>query len=243
MRGMSIPFTCANPECGKSLSAPDTAAGKKVRCPQCGSVCEIPAARPAGGSPFAVAGQAPEPSKPVKAARKPKAKSNRPGIDFSGFVAKGIAVAVLGALIVGAIIVLPMTCSATKKAVDYTIEQPFQVKHTAENMVAQNNLVLIRDAIRQFQVETGEYPLTLDDLVSKRLITPMALKPSANGQPYQYINHQRDDMPESNILVYEEKPTAGMCMVLRRGGAIESLTPDQLKAQLDQTYRSAAPAP
>ncbi len=39
---MPISVNCS--ECGKSLKAPDTLAGKKAKCPQCGAVVPIPAA-------------------------------------------------------------------------------------------------------------------------------------------------------------------------------------------------------
>jgi hypothetical protein len=38
---MAISVTCS---CGRSLRAKDEAAGKRVRCPQCGSVVQVPAA-------------------------------------------------------------------------------------------------------------------------------------------------------------------------------------------------------
>ncbi len=39
---MSIAVTCA--ACGKSLNAPDSAAGKRAKCPQCSAVLLVPAA-------------------------------------------------------------------------------------------------------------------------------------------------------------------------------------------------------
>jgi len=39
---MSIRFTCENPQCGKRIKVPDTAAGKRVRCPQCRQTQTIP---------------------------------------------------------------------------------------------------------------------------------------------------------------------------------------------------------
>lgn len=39
---MPVVFSC--PSCGKRLSVPDDLAGKSVRCPQCQTVCEAPAA-------------------------------------------------------------------------------------------------------------------------------------------------------------------------------------------------------
>jgi hypothetical protein len=41
---MPILVMCVNPECGEIIHAPDSAAGKKGRCPFCGMVQDIPAA-------------------------------------------------------------------------------------------------------------------------------------------------------------------------------------------------------
>jgi len=48
---MPIATTCRG--CGKQIEAPESAAGRKARCPQCGAVVEIP------GEPVASAGPAP----------------------------------------------------------------------------------------------------------------------------------------------------------------------------------------
>jgi predicted RNA-binding Zn-ribbon protein involved in translation (DUF1610 family) len=41
---MSIEVTCS--QCGKTLQAKDSAAGKSAKCPQCGGTIKIPAAQP-----------------------------------------------------------------------------------------------------------------------------------------------------------------------------------------------------
>jgi predicted RNA-binding Zn-ribbon protein involved in translation (DUF1610 family) len=38
-----MPINMSCPSCGKTLSAPDTAAGKKAKCPACGQVMIVPA--------------------------------------------------------------------------------------------------------------------------------------------------------------------------------------------------------
>jgi len=50
---MSIPVTC--PHCGKSVKAPDSAAGHKAKCPGCQGIIEIPAASGGAAAPHAVA--------------------------------------------------------------------------------------------------------------------------------------------------------------------------------------------
>ncbi len=38
-----MPISCECPSCGKRLKAPDSAAGKRAKCPQCGNPVTIPA--------------------------------------------------------------------------------------------------------------------------------------------------------------------------------------------------------
>lgn len=52
-----MPITVACPSCGKTLTAPDNAAGKKAKCPSCGSLMMLPQpvrdAEPFSQDPFA----------------------------------------------------------------------------------------------------------------------------------------------------------------------------------------------
>ena len=61
---MPISTTC--PGCGKAISAPESAAGHKARCPQCKAVVDIPAAGAGGGAAAdlaaALADKAPSPA-------------------------------------------------------------------------------------------------------------------------------------------------------------------------------------
>ncbi|MEW6359955.1 MAG: protein kinase [Planctomycetota bacterium] len=43
---MAIKVQCSNPQCGKLLEAPESYAGRKARCPDCGQSMVIPAAQP-----------------------------------------------------------------------------------------------------------------------------------------------------------------------------------------------------
>jgi len=43
---MSIKVLCSNAKCGHNLNVPDSASGKRVRCPACGEVTQAPAMPP-----------------------------------------------------------------------------------------------------------------------------------------------------------------------------------------------------
>ena len=64
---MAIAFVCA---CGKSLHAKDELAGKKTKCPACGSILTIPALERAAADEEEVAGYLLEPeNKPPQSGR------------------------------------------------------------------------------------------------------------------------------------------------------------------------------
>jgi phage FluMu protein Com len=240
---MAISFICSNIECGKALSAPDTAAGKKVRCPKCGTVTAIPAPAAApSASPFAIAGQPPPSAKktrPAKAKKsKPRSAASGVGSELAGTIVKVVCGLVALAVVGGAIYGIMMVAKGGGQVVEAESKGVFGAKHTAEHIALQNNLVLVRDAIRQWQAETGEYPLTLQDLVDKRLVSSGALRPSKEAPEYQYIAHQREDMSENNVLVYEEKPTDGLCNVLLHDGQVVTMSPERLQLAIEQTQKN-----
>lgn len=92
---MPIKVTCQ--KCGNVLHAPDTAAGKKGKCPKCATVMDIPGAKPpagpvaatpppapapvaaeAGGNPFDFFGGGPAPAPAPAPAPKPASKAVEP---------------------------------------------------------------------------------------------------------------------------------------------------------------------
>ena len=52
---MPIRFSCENPQCGRRMKAPDGTAGRKARCPACGTIQVIPSPEAAGVDPGASA--------------------------------------------------------------------------------------------------------------------------------------------------------------------------------------------
>ena len=54
-----MPITTNCPGCGRTIAAPDSAAGRKAHCPHCGAVMDIPACRPAHAAVDKAGGPAP----------------------------------------------------------------------------------------------------------------------------------------------------------------------------------------
>lgn len=80
----------------------------------------------------------------------------------------------------------------------------------------------------------GKFPPTLKDLASSAL----RKAPGDDGQPYMYIPGQTDNMPRTNVLAYEETPVHnGKALVLRLGGAVELLAPEQLEQAVEETKK------
>lgn len=70
---MPISIRCSG--CSRTINAPDHAAGKRVKCPACGTVLSVPAAKPATAAPAAAQPAAParSPAAPSPAAAPPAA--------------------------------------------------------------------------------------------------------------------------------------------------------------------------
>lgn len=73
---MPIRLTCS--ACSKPMQAPDTAAGKRVKCPNCQAVVSVPAAAPAPAAPAAPAPRAAPPPVPKAAAPAPAPANDNP---------------------------------------------------------------------------------------------------------------------------------------------------------------------
>jgi hypothetical protein len=245
---MSITFQCANSECGKRLSVPDGSGGKKARCQYCNTVQVVPAqaaapappAMPQGGmnafgsSAFGSPGGKPPKGSKMKA---PKTSGTRGGANMdSGLTKKVIAGVVVLGLLAGLVVVIMKTIKTTADVGSQYGNAVFESKHTAERVVSQNNLDLVRGAIRQYQATEERFPADLNELVKKQLISPDALKPAPEAALYIYIPGQRDDMPAENVLVYEAAATRDIVNVLFRDGTIKGMSPDAAKAAVSKTH-------
>ena len=74
----------------------------------------------------------------------------------------------------------------------------------AEEAVLKENLLLMRDALDKYQADTGRYPDSLDDLVSKKYLRSIPYDPIAQSN-------------EIWVLVPPEDPTKGSVFDVKSG--------------------------
>lgn len=112
-------------------------------------------------------------------------------------------------------------------------------KYSAETVKCQTNLRAIAQNIQIYGLSNEGFPPSLDDLVQWSGSTQMFKCPAPGGGKYVYISGQNGSMPAENVLVYEAEPVHnGRCSVLRLGGQIELLSPEELGQALDRTRAS-----
>lgn len=246
---MSITFQCANPACGKRLSVPDGSGGKKARCQYCNTVQVVPAeaapaappAAPQGGmnafgNAFGSPGGGKAPKSPKTKA--PKSSGTRGGANMdSGLTKKVIAGVAVLALLAGLVVVIMKTLKTTADVGGQYGNALIESKHNAEKITRnENHLDLIRGALKQWAATEDKYPADLQELVKKGMLSPDALRPSADAEPFIYIPGQREDMPADNVLVYDGDQKQTTVYVLFRDGAIKTMSPEAAKAAVDKTH-------
>ena len=111
--------------------------------------------------------------------------------------------------------------------------------YAAETVKCQTNMRAIAQNIQIYALGNESFPSSLEELVQWSGSTQLFKCPSPDGGEYIYIPGQNSSMPPSNVLLYESKPVHdGRCSVLRLGGQIELLTPEELKHALSVTQAS-----
>ena len=109
-------------------------------------------------------------------------------------------------------------------------------KYTAEAVKCQTNMRAIFQNIQMYALSNEGYPPSLQELIQWSGNTRLFQCPSPDGGKYVYISGQNSRMSPANILLYEPEPVHdGRCSVLRLGGQIELLTPEELQQALAQT--------
>ncbi len=109
----------------------------------------------------------------------------------------------------------------------------------ATTVKCQTNLRAIGQNIQLYAVSNEEFPPSQQALMEYSGSTQLFRCPAPDGETYVYIPGQNGGMSPANILVYEPKPVHdGRCSVLRLGGQLELLTPEELQQALAQTLAS-----
>ena len=112
-------------------------------------------------------------------------------------------------------------------------------KIAAETVQCQTNLRAIAQNIQIYALSNEGFTSSLEDLVQWSGSTQLFKCPAPDGGEYVYIPGQRRGMSPSNVLLYGSRPVHdGRSSVLRLGGQIELLTPEELKQALAQTQAS-----
>jgi hypothetical protein len=115
-------------------------------------------------------------------------------------------------------------------------EAMVKTTYRAETVKCQTNLRAIGQNIQMYAISNDEFPPSLAALVEYSGMTQLFRCPAADGESYVYIPGQNAAMPPTNILLYEPKPVHdGRCSVLRLGGQLELLTPEELQQAITQT--------
>jgi hypothetical protein len=112
-------------------------------------------------------------------------------------------------------------------------------QNKAINVSCQMNLRSIGQNIQMYAISNDSFPPSMEALISWSGSTQLFQCPDPKGGKYVYIPGQNNNMPPTNILVYEPNPVHnGRCNVLRLNMQIESLSPEQLQQAIEQTMAS-----
>ncbi|MDT8300550.1 MAG: hypothetical protein RQ760_03635 [Sedimentisphaerales bacterium] len=112
-------------------------------------------------------------------------------------------------------------------------------KYTAETVKCQTNLRTIAQNIQIYALSNEGFPSSLQDLIQWSGSIQLFKCPSPDAGEYVYVPGQSNGMSPANVILYESKPVHdGRCSVLRLGGQIELLTPEELQQALAQTQTS-----
>jgi len=118
-------------------------------------------------------------------------------------------------------------------------EAMVNTQNKAINVSCQMNMRSIGQNIQMYAISNDSFPPSLESLISWSGSTQLFQCPEPEGGKYVYIPGQNNNMPPSNILVYEPKPVHnGHCNALRLNMQIESLRPEELQQAIEQTMAS-----
>ena len=141
----------------------------------------------------------------------------------------------LGLLGLGIWLVIKSVGEAGQQYTDTMIE----TRYTATTVKCQTNLRAIGQNIQMYGITNGRFPPSLEELVEWSGSTQLFRCPAPDGERYVYIPGQNGGMSPANVLLYEPKAVhGGRCSVLRLGGQIELLTPEEAQQAVARTLTS-----
>ncbi len=115
-------------------------------------------------------------------------------------------------------------------------ETMVKAKYDAISVKCQMNLRTIGQNIQMYAVSNGRFPPSLQELIEWSGSTQLFECSAPEGERYKYIPGQGGNAPPGNILLFEPKAVHdGRCGVLRVGGKIELLTPEELQQAVART--------
>ncbi|MHC4753403.1 MAG: hypothetical protein ACYTFW_26515 [Planctomycetota bacterium] len=111
-----------------------------------------------------------------------------------------------------------------------------ETKYKAIAVKCQTNLRAIGQNIQIYATSNERFPPSLKALVEWSGNTQLFRCPAPAGEEYAYIPGQNGSMSPANVLLYEQKAIHnGHCSVLRLGGQLELLTPEELQQAVGRT--------
>jgi hypothetical protein len=118
-------------------------------------------------------------------------------------------------------------------------ETMVQAKHDATSVKCQMNLRAIGQSLQTYAISNGTFPASLEELIDFAGNTRIFRCPSPEGEQYKYIPGQSGNSPDGNIVLFEPKAVHdGRANVLRLGGQIELLGPEELEEAVTQTLNT-----
>ena len=118
-------------------------------------------------------------------------------------------------------------------------EAMVRTRYNALTVKCQTNMRTIGQNIQMYAITNETLPPSSEALEQWSGSSQLFRCPDPNGGKYIYIPGQDGRMPDSNILLYGPNPVHnGRCSVLRLGGQIELLSPEELKIALARTLQS-----
>ena len=118
-------------------------------------------------------------------------------------------------------------------------ETMVQAKHDATSVTCQMNMRAIGQNLQIYATSNGTFPASLEELMEFSGSTRLFECPSPEGEQYKYIGGQGRNAPDENIVLFEPKAVhGGRAGVLRLGGRIELLGPEELEKAVALTLNT-----